>query len=132
MMGVVLFIAMALLVAAAILYPMLTRSGAAAWAGGASDEQIEGAVRRLRRARSAGSSTVPLRGGTVPLRGGACPACGQAYQPGDRFCVRCGGALPQAATVAAAAPAPARPACRSCGAPLAEGDQFCVKCGEAV
>jgi hypothetical protein len=125
MMGVVLFIAMALLVAAAILYPMLTRSGAAAWAGGASDEQIEGAVRRLRRARSAGSRS-------VPLPGGACPACGQAYQPGDRFCVRCGGALPQAATVAAATPAPARPACRSCGTPLAEGDQFCVKCGEAV
>jgi predicted nucleic acid-binding Zn ribbon protein len=103
---------LAVIAAAAIVYPLLPGRTASLWAPTVAEEDIERAVRDLRRARS--------RDGLF------CPTCGQAYQPGDRFCVQCGGTLsqPQAATEG--------PACPSCGAPIGEGDQFCAKCGHGI
>jgi uncharacterized membrane protein YvbJ len=69
-------------------------------------------VRDLRRARSQG--------------GHHCPACGKAYLAGDRFCVRCGGALPPTETLSSG------PTCPSCGAGVREGDEFCAKCGHSI
>ena len=118
-MGMLLFSLLALVVAAAIVYPLLPGRAAAWPQAGASDEQIEaavGRVRRLRRTRGAGRA-----------ESAACPACGLEYRPGDAFCVRCGTALPQAAPLS-----PAGRACPACGAVLHDGDEFCVKCGQAL
>jgi predicted amidophosphoribosyltransferase len=114
-MGVAIFFPLALLAAAAIVYPLLPGRAPAALAPVVTDGEIEAAVRKLRRARAAGS-------------GRACPACGEAYQPGDRFCVRCGGPLPQGEQVKSPLPQTG-PVCPSCGAALQEGDRFCAKCG---
>ena len=116
-MGVAIFILLALLAAGAIVYPLLPGRAPVSTAAAITDGEIEAAVRRLRRARAGG--------------GHVCPACGEAYQPGDRFCVRCGGALPAASPVKAT-PAPAGPVCPSCGAALQEGDRFCAKCGHTL
>jgi len=59
-----------------------------------------------------------------------CPKCRTQVEPGDRFCLSCGGALPW--------PEPERPApsaerpnpyCAECGAALREEDAFCGACG---
>ncbi len=115
-MGIVIFFLLALIVAGVIAYPLLpgrtpsppvsTEAQGHAVTGG----EIERTVRALRRARQ-GS-------------GHHCPACSQAYQPGDRFCVRCGGTLPQVAA--------AGPACPACGVSIREGDVFCPKCGQSL
>lgn len=113
-MGVAIFFLLALLAAGAIVYPLLPGRTPAPPAPAVTDDEIERAVRKLRRARAGG--------------GRACPACGEAYQPGDHFCVRCGGALP--AGDPGKSPLPlAGPVCPSCGAALQEGDRFCAKCG---
>lgn len=109
-MGVAIFFLLTLIVTGVIVYPLLPGRRAAEPAPAASDGEIEQAVRNIRRARSAGSQF--------------CPTCGQTHQVGDRFCVRCGGALPQ--------PAAAGPACPSCNAAVHEGDQFCPKCGARI
>ena len=116
-MGVAIFFLLALLAAAAIAYPLLPGRAPAPLAPVVTDGDIEAAVRKLRRARTAG--------------GRACPACGKAYQPGDRFCVRCGGALPPGDQSKTALP-PAEPLCPSCGATLQKGDRFCAKCGHTL
>jgi hypothetical protein len=77
-----------------------------------TDGDIEQAVRQFRR--------------TKDQAGLQCPACGQSYQAGDSFCVRCGGTLPQSQPAAGAS------VCPSCGATTREGDQFCAKCGYVV
>jgi predicted nucleic acid-binding Zn ribbon protein len=110
--GVAIFFLLALLAAVAIIYPLLP--GRAPTAPAITDGEIEAAVRKLRRARAGG--------------GRACPACGEAYQPGDCFCVRCGRALPVGDGAKAQLP-PAGLVCLSCGAALQEGDRFCAKCG---
>ena len=106
-MGIALFSLLTLIVVAIIVYPLLPGRKPAQTAAVVTDGEIEMAVRDLRQVRSAG--------------GLACPTCARAYQPGDLFCVRCGGALPQVDAVGLACPA--------CGAPIREGDQFCAKCG---
>jgi predicted amidophosphoribosyltransferase len=76
-----------------------------------------------------------------PLRGGApvvaevgqvarpagkrpsCPGCGARYDVGDRFCVRCGHALPVVGTPSL---------CAACGAPHEPDDSFCAKCGAVL
>jgi len=113
-MGVVIFLLLALLIAGAIVYPLLPGRAPALLAPVVTDDQIETAVRRLLRTRAGG--------------GRACPTCGEAYQPGDRFCVRCGGALPVGDQIQSALPA-AGLLCPSCGASLQKGDKFCTKCG---
>ena len=58
-----------------------------------------------------------------------CPKCQTKVEPGDRFCLSCGAALPRPE---AARPAPAeRPlqACPHCGTPLREKDAYCGSCG---
>ena len=47
-----------------------------------------------------------------------CPTCGNATEPGARFCANCGTTLV--------------PACESCGADLADGARFCSVCGTPV
>jgi predicted amidophosphoribosyltransferase len=116
-MGIVLFFLLFLVVAAAVVYPLLPGKVAEATPQAASrrtwtDRQIEAAVRRIQETRS--------RGG---LR---CPACGRAYQAGDRFCVRCGADLPQEEAVAA------ERVCPSCGAALRTADLFCSRCGHRL
>ncbi len=114
-MGIVVFLVLALVAAAAIAYPLFRRQmpGEAA-ATVVTDAEIERAVRALRRSRSRSESAH------------FCPSCGKAYQPGDRFCVSCGEELPQAQ--AASAPQ----VCPACGAPVRESDQFCAKCGQVL
>jgi predicted nucleic acid-binding Zn ribbon protein len=113
--AVAVFFVLVLISAAAIVYPLLPGHGSPAPvqdvpAVGATDEDIERAVRDLRRARG--------------RSGDFCPACGSPHKPVDRFCVKCGGELPQAA--------PPGPICPACGTALHEGDRFCSKCGHSM
>jgi uncharacterized OB-fold protein len=110
-MGIIIFFALALAAAAVIAYPLLPGS-TAKLAPNLTDEDIDHAVRDLRQARS--------RGGHV------CPTCGRGYQAGDRFCVRCGGELPQVDAASGSV------ACPACGAAMQAGDRFCPKCGRGV
>ena len=110
-MGLAVFFVLTLIVAAIVIYPLLPGRTAAEPAPAVTDGEIERAVGQFRR-----------KGGQAGL---SCPACGQSYQAGDSFCVRCGGTLPTAQTVADKA------ACPSCGVKIREGDQFCAKCGHA-
>ena len=109
-MSIVIFFLLALAVIAAIAYPLLPGRAATEEATAFDDAEIAQAVDELRRRRR--------RGGLF------CPACGAPYQPGDRFCVRCGGELP--------APQQEALLCPQCGTPYHEGDRFCVKCGHAL
>jgi predicted amidophosphoribosyltransferase len=111
-MAIAVFLVVAVAVAAVLVYPLLSRRAPAQPAPALTDDEIERAVRNLRRSRA----------GT----GLACPACGAAYQEGDRFCVRCGESLPKAAPVSG------NRVCPSCGAAVAAGDRFCAKCGYNV
>jgi uncharacterized OB-fold protein len=123
-MSVALFFLLAVAVAGIIVYPLLPGQRSAQPAPAITDTEIEQAVRRLRKARSEG--------------GLHCPACGRAYQVGDRFCIRCGGTLPQAQAGSGgpgeqgADITSVTSVCLSCGAALREGDQFCAKCGQAI
>ena len=111
-MSIVILMLLLLLAGAAIVYPLLPGKAPSLQAPAVTDGEIELAVRDLRRARS--------------QEGLHCPACGQAYQAGDRFCVRCGGGLPQSEA------RPSGPSCPSCGAAVREGDEFCAKCGHGI
>ncbi len=116
-MGIILFFLLSLIVAAAVVYPLLPGRVAASTAPVASrrtwtDRRIEAAVRRIHEARS--------------REGLMCPECGRAYQAGDRFCVRCGADLPQEE-----AKADGR-ICPSCGVGLRPGDLFCSRCGHRL
>ena len=114
-MSIVLFFLLALVVAGIIVYPLLakqTGNGKPQASPAVTNEDIDRAVDNLRRARS--------------QNGHSCPACGRAYQPGDRFCVRCGHGLPEEKVVSKG------PVCPSCGANIHQEDQFCAKCGHDV
>ena len=50
--------------------------------------------------------------------GSVCPSCGQAVQPGAKFCMNCGAKL---AAV-----------CPSCGQPIQPGAKFCMFCGQKL
>ena len=66
-----------------------------------------------------------------------CPSCGNPYQPGNRFCGRCGLALPVADAIAdapAAGPGDAAPvpqfiSCPRCRQDNAAGAAYCFSCG---
>lgn len=68
-----------------------------------------------------------------------CPSCGNPYQPGNRFCGRCGLALPVADAAAyapAAGPGDAAPepqfiSCPRCRQDNAAGAAYCFSCGAA-
>ncbi|RPI58574.1 MAG: zinc ribbon domain-containing protein [Chloroflexi bacterium] len=121
-MSLVVFFVLAALAAIAVAYPLLTPRVPAEPEARISDAQVEGAVQRLRRARKRGE---PVSPGADRV----CPACSAPYQPGDRFCVRCGQTLPEQG----AAPTPAQAAvCPSCGAALREDDLFCARCGHRL
>ena len=116
-MGIILFFLLSLIVAAAVVYPLLPGKVAEPAAPEASrriwtDRRIEAAVRRLHEARS--------RDGLM------CPQCGRAYQAEDRFCVRCGADLPQERAAVDGR------VCPSCGAGLRPGDVFCSRCGHRL
>jgi predicted amidophosphoribosyltransferase len=119
-MSLVVFSLLAVLAAVAIGYPLFRSRPAAQPDPGISDAQIDGAVRRLREARKRAAAPRPKE---------SCPVCNAPYQPGDRFCMRCGQTLaPQEA-----APSPARETvCPSCGAALREDDLFCARCGQRL
>ena len=111
-MGVVIFFVLTLIAAGIVIYPLLPGRTPAEPAPAVTDADIERAVRRFRK--------------TKAHAGLPCPTCGLDYQPGDRFCVRCGGSLPQAQATAD------EPACPNCGSANREGDRFCAKCGFAI
>ena len=116
-MGIILFFLLSLIVAAAVVHPLLPGMVAPSVAPVASrrtwtDRRIEAAVRRIREARS--------RGGLM------CPQCGRGYQAEDRFCVRCGADLTQEE-----AKTDVR-VCPSCGDGLRPGDVFCSRCGHRL
>ncbi len=116
-MGIILFFVLSLIVAAAVVYPLLPGRVAASAAPVTSrrtwtDRRIQAAVRRIHEARS--------RDGLM------CPQCGRPYQAEDRFCVRCGADLPQEE-----AKTDGR-VCPSCGAGLRPGDVFCSRCGHRL
>jgi predicted amidophosphoribosyltransferase len=108
-MGIVVFVLLALIATAIVVYPLLPGRAPAPSAPAVTERDIEQAVRILRQTRRQG--------------GLFCPACGKGYQAGDRFCVRCGGELPQAQAAADEL------LCPSCGAAMRPGDRFCAKCG---
>lgn len=111
-MGLAVVFLLTVIVAGVLIYPLLPGKASAQSEPALTDGEIEQAVRDLRRARS--------RSGLF------CPACGMSHKAGDRFCVRCGGELPQAAGASAG------PVCPSCGAPVQETDLFCAKCGHSM
>lgn len=55
---------------------------------------------------------------------GVCPTCGQANEPGTRFCCQCGAKLEEAATVV-----DAPKVCPACGAEAKTDGNFCSECG---
>jgi predicted amidophosphoribosyltransferase len=120
-MSLVVFVLLAALATVVIAYPLFKARVPAPQETGISDAQVERAVRRLREARN--------RGAVVPGAGELCPACSAPYQPGDRFCMHCGGTLPP--QEAAPRPAPGLE-CASCGAALRDDDLFCARCGQRV
>ena len=119
-MGIVVFFVLAAISVGIIAYPLLPGRATAQPTPAMTDAEIERAVRDLRRTRNV--RRAPGQGG---LR---CPACGNVYQKGDLFCVRCGSGLPEVEEQAE----PEELACPSCGASLHEGDRFCAKCGHGV
>jgi hypothetical protein len=56
-----------------------------------------------------------------------CPGCGHAAARQDKFCGRCGAALPE--TVA---DEPSVSACPNCGRPCDATDRFCATCGHQL
>jgi RNA polymerase subunit RPABC4/transcription elongation factor Spt4 len=83
------------------------------WESGANnniDAVIEAAVAARAVARGTG--------------GTACPNCGHLSGSEDKFCGRCGAALPEAAL--------AESACPKCGRPFEAGDRFCAGCGQPL
>jgi hypothetical protein len=74
------------------------------------EAELEQRVATLRRQRQAAAAATPV------AAAGKCPQCGQTYDPGDRFCVRCGASLTQL--------------CPNCSHPYDTGDLFCSKCGQ--
>ena len=111
-MGLVVVFLLTVIVAGVLIYPLLPGKAPVQPEPVLTDGEIERAVRNLRQARS--------------RRGLHCPTCGQGYMAGDRFCVRCGGELPQAAGASTGS------VCPSCGAPMREDDRFCAKCGHSM
>jgi predicted amidophosphoribosyltransferase len=111
-MGLAVVFLLTVIVAGVLIYPLLPGKAPVESEPVLTDGEIERAVRNLRRARS--------------RRGLFCPTCGKGYTAGDRFCVRCGGELPQATAASAG------PVCPSCGAPIHEDDRFCAKCGHSM
>jgi len=89
-------------------YAALTRKIASA-----ADDELERRIQAMRKTRKQPAKA------TVAAAG-KCPRCGAPYDPGDRFCAKCGASLAQA------------PACANCGAPYDPGDKFCVKCGKPL
>ncbi len=90
-----------------------------------SDDELDLFMERAVDARKSA-----LSGATVELDGRACPKCGKPAAAGDRFCGKCGSALPVTSTP------PARPAasltCPKCGQPHEAGDKFCARCGQVL
>jgi predicted amidophosphoribosyltransferase len=111
-MGIAIFLVMTVIVAAVIVYPLFTRRAQAEPARSVTDGDIERALVKLRTARR--------------QVGAICPSCGATYRAGDRFCVRCGGALMQSRAAADG------PVCPSCGATVRMGDRFCSVCGHKM
>jgi hypothetical protein len=122
-MAIAVFFLLSLLAALAVVYPLLPGSQAHPRRLGQAPSKsprpvelslteagIEDAVRYLRLTRA--------------RAGALCPVCGKACESGDRFCVGCGGALPEAG-------APLM-TCGSCGAALRAGDRFCARCGQSL
>jgi uncharacterized protein with PIN domain len=75
-------------------------------------DEIEQRIKALRAQRKQKPAATATRN--------RCPQCGAPFDPGDRFCVRCGASLTQ------------ERACRNCGAPYTAGDRFCAKCGKPL
>jgi RNA polymerase subunit RPABC4/transcription elongation factor Spt4 len=115
-MSIIAFGLLALLAIAAIAYPLLPGQIAKASAAVITDHEIEMAVRKLRDSRSKANSS--------------CPRCRAVYQPGDRFCIKCGEALSEASSVVQGRRQQSLEACTACGALVRSDDSFCPKCGQ--
>lgn len=88
-------------------YEALTQRIAAA-----TGDELERRIQAMRKAR---------KQATKPAAAGAkCPRCGAPYDPGDRFCARCGASLAEARV------------CSNCGTPYDPGDKFCARCGKPL
>ncbi len=115
-MSIAIFLVLFVFAASVIVYPLLPGAGArqsvSPVASAIEDGDIERALEQVRQARK--------RVGLV------CPTCGAEHRPGDLFCVRCGGELPETSASVD------RQVCTACGAVLDDDDLFCPKCGHAV
>lgn len=90
------------------------------------EAQIERAVASRRAAAAPPTAdaqmeaAIAARRQTAPAGGAVCAHCHTPAGADDRFCAKCGRALPAAA------------ACAQCGTRLQPNDRFCAKCGAAV
>jgi len=84
---------------------------------GATERTSAGQAQR--RDRIAVPAETPVPASAPSRRGGAaCPQCGGVFEPEDKFCARCGGALNMT--------------CSGCGHPYHQGDKFCARCGATL
>jgi len=97
-------------------------------------DEIEAEVRRRRALRAApvavaaakldqaeqprGDQTKVSAGRPETGSAGQCAGCGLPFQPGDKFCARCGAALAHT--------------CPACGTVIASDARFCAQCGEKL
>ncbi|UCC63283.1 MAG: zinc ribbon domain-containing protein [Anaerolineae bacterium] len=82
------------------------------------EEELERQVAALRRQRRSAPPPLAAVSPVAATAAGDCPQCGQAYDAGDSFCVRCGVSLIQA--------------CPNCGHPYDADDLFCSRCGQTL
>jgi hypothetical protein len=85
------------------------------------DEWESGATRDLQEVFEASAAA---RAAAMAAGGIACPRCGRPAGAEDKFCGRCGAALPELA--------PAESTCPQCGRPVDAADQFCASCGHPL
>lgn len=111
-MGVAIFFVLAAAVVGVLVFPLLPGRQPSPEAPALTDGDIEQLVENLRRARG--------------REGLYCPTCGAEYRAADRYCGRCGGALPQEQADSTGH------TCPSCGVGVREGDLFCARCGHSL
>lgn len=72
------------------------------------------------------SDDAEIEGLEVPTSVYVCSSCGTEYEPGMKFCMKCGSKLPEIKEEESV------PLCSNCGAEYEPGMKFCMKCGNKL